>query len=218
MKSRSTLIILASCGDVSGHCRRIQLQRDSGLEGHLGGSELDGHARIERPILMLLPQRRPGHAIDDGIRVRQQVPHSLRRRWDVNALVNVDHDLRSILQPNVRIEEVLPGSINYKGSRLAWVRRNALTHRQSRRVSANPSGALRPAAIAPWGYCGARATRDEQFAAVVHSITFSALIRSDCGILRPSAFAVLPLMNNSNIVGCSTGKSPGFAPLKILST
>jgi len=39
--------------------------------------------------------------------------------------------------------------------------------------------------------------------AVTHSITLSALIRSDCGILRPNAFAVLRLINNSNFVGCS---------------
>ena len=60
--------------------------------------------------------------------------------------------------------------------------------------------------------------RSEKFATFVHSITFSAVIRSDCGILRPNALAVLPLMNNSNFVGCSTGRSPGLAPLKILST
>jgi len=51
-----------------------------------------------------------------------------------------------------------------------------------------------------------------------HSITSSALCRSDGGIVRPRAFAVLRLITNSNFVGCSIGRSPGFAPLKILST
>ena len=37
-------------------------------------------------------------------------------------------------------------------------------------------------------------------------------------IVRPSDFAVLPLMTGSNLVGCSTGRSIGFARLKILST
>ena len=38
------------------------------------------------------------------------------------------------------------------------------------------------------------------------------------GIVRPICFAVFRLMMNSNFVGCSTGKSAGFAPLRILST
>ena len=37
------------------------------------------------------------------------------------------------------------------------------------------------------------------------------------GISTPYAFAVARLMTRSNLVGCWTGKSPGLAPLKILS-
>jgi len=33
-------------------------------------------------------------------------------------------------------------------------------------------------------------------------------------MVTPSAFAVLRLMTSSNLVGCSTGKSPGLAPLQ----
>ena len=51
-----------------------------------------------------------------------------------------------------------------------------------------------------------------------HSITWSARCRIDRGIVRPSAFAVLMLITNSNFVGCSTGRSAGLAPFKILST
>ena|ERR1700730_3557256 len=51
-----------------------------------------------------------------------------------------------------------------------------------------------------------------------HSMTSSARARSEGGIARPSAFAVLRLMTSSNFVGCSTGRSDGFAPLRILST
>ena len=36
--------------------------------------------------------------------------------------------------------------------------------------------------------------------------------------MSPSAFAVFMLMTNSNLVGCSTGRSPGLAPFNILST
>src|SRR5215831_2185996 len=51
-----------------------------------------------------------------------------------------------------------------------------------------------------------------------YSITFSACCRSDGGIVRPSALAVFPLMTRLYFVGCSMGRSAGFAPLSILST
>jgi hypothetical protein len=44
-------------------------------------------------------------------------------------------------------------------------------------------------------------------------MTWSARSSSDWGIVRPSALAVLRLITNSNLVGCSTGRSVGFAPL-----
>ena len=34
----------------------------------------------------------------------------------------------------------------------------------------------------------------------------------DVGMARPSVLAVLRLITNSNLVACSTGKSPGLAP------
>jgi hypothetical protein len=49
-------------------------------------------------------------------------------------------------------------------------------------------------------------------------ITWSARWSSVCGIVRPSALAVLRLITNSQFVGCSTGRSAGLAPFKILST
>ena len=51
-----------------------------------------------------------------------------------------------------------------------------------------------------------------------YSITSSAMASTPGGMSRPSDFAVLRLMTSSNLVGCSTGKSPGLAPLRILST
>ena len=38
------------------------------------------------------------------------------------------------------------------------------------------------------------------------------------GTVSPSALAVTRLTTRSNLVGCSTGMSPAFAPRKILST
>ena len=56
-------------------------------------------------------------------------------------------------------------------------------------------------------------------AAKIHySITSSARASSVGGISSPSALAVIMLMTRSNLVGCSTGMSPGFAPRRILST
>jgi hypothetical protein len=52
----------------------------------------------------------------------------------------------------------------------------------------------------------------------LYSITSSAVASSVCGTVRPSAFAVVRLMMRSNLVGCSTGRSAGLAPRRILST
>ena len=48
--------------------------------------------------------------------------------------------------------------------------------------------------------------------------TSSASIRRCGGIVTPRAFAVFRLITSSNFMGCSTGRSAGLAPLKILST
>src|SRR5712691_3578279 len=53
---------------------------------------------------------------------------------------------------------------------------------------------------------------------LIYSITSSARISRDCGIVIPRALAVLRLMTSSNFVGCSTGRSAGLAPLRMRST
>jgi hypothetical protein len=60
-------------------------------------------------------------------------------------------------------------------------------------------------------------TSDES-SPVHYWIISSARTSTAGGIVRPRALAVLRLMTSSNLVGCSTGKSAGFAPLRILST
>ena len=50
----------------------------------------------------------------------------------------------------------------------------------------------------------------------VYSITSSAVASSEFGTAIPSVFAVLRLMTSSNLVGCTTGKSAGLSPLRIL--
>src|SRR5437764_8509860 len=58
-------------------------------------------------------------------------------------------------------------------------------------------------------------SRPKAGARLPYSITSSARIRNDCGTVRPSAVAVLRLITSSNLVGCWTGRSAGFAPLRI---
>ena len=50
-----------------------------------------------------------------------------------------------------------------------------------------------------------------------HSITSSARSSMDVGSAMPSALAVCRLTMTLNLVVRSTGRSPGFAPLRILS-
>ncbi len=51
-----------------------------------------------------------------------------------------------------------------------------------------------------------------------YSINSSARARNVVGKLRPSTSAVVKLTARSNLVGCSTGMSAGFAPRRTLST
>src|SRR5262245_1897041 len=73
------------------------------------------------------------------------------------------------------------------------------------------SGLLRPCRERPRG-CRAAEQRDEL--ATFHSITSSARDRNDSGIVSPRALAVVRLITRSNLVGCSTGISPGFLPCR----
>ncbi len=66
--------------------------------------------------------------------------------------------------------------------------------------------------------CRSRCAAEQRYErAPFHSITSSARTSSVGGIVRPRVFAVFALMTSSNLVGCSTGRSPGCSPLKILS-
>src|SRR6516165_2566941 len=53
---------------------------------------------------------------------------------------------------------------------------------------------------------------------LAYSITSSAVTSSADGTVTPSVFAHLRLSASTNLVGCSTGRSAGFLPFRILST
>ena len=61
-----------------------------------------------------------------------------------------------------------------------------------------------------------RAAEQRDELAPLHSITSSARASSEGGTSRPSALAVLRLMNSSTFVDCWTGRSAGFSPLRTL--
>src|SRR5262245_23519840 len=62
---------------------------------------------------------------------------------------------------------------------------------------------------------GRRTADERDELAPPHSITSSAATSSLSGTVRPKAFAVLRLIASSNVVGCRTGNSGGFAPLRM---
>src|SRR5262249_39661415 len=63
--------------------------------------------------------------------------------------------------------------------------------------------------------CRRTAEQRDECAAPDHSITSSASNCNELGTSMPSALAVCRLMTNSNLVDCTTGRSAGFAPLRI---
>src|SRR5262249_59128188 len=63
------------------------------------------------------------------------------------------------------------------------------------------------------GEGGAEAATGVEFLWSAHSMSGSACSSTEDGIVRPRALAVLRLITSANLVGCSTGRSAGFAPL-----
>ena len=64
----------------------------------------------------------------------------------------------------------------------------------------------------------AKSRREQSQQRASYSITRSARASTVSGIVMPSAFAVRRLIDNSTCVGCWTGRSKGFAPVKIFFT
>jgi hypothetical protein len=66
--------------------------------------------------------------------------------------------------------------------------------------------------------CRRRLSRRVPAGTMAYWITSVAWKRSVGGMVRPRAWAVLRLITSSNVMGCSTGRSAGLAPRKILWT
>ena len=63
-----------------------------------------------------------------------------------------------------------------------------------------------------------QARQEQVVRGILYSMMSSARASRVGEMLRPRALAVLRLIASSNLVGCWTGRSPGLAPFKILST
>src|SRR5262249_31060133 len=63
-----------------------------------------------------------------------------------------------------------------------------------------------------------RAADESYERATFHSITSSARPMRGSGNVTPSVFAVFRLTTNSTFVDCTTGRSAGFAPLRMRPT
>src|SRR5262249_15468834 len=110
---------------------------------------------------------------------------------------------RQVLALNkARLLEALP-----KSAQKLFVLRYGSEHSDHRH-----RGLLRARRERPRRRCAAD-ERDE--IAPVHSITSSASNCIALGIAIPSAVAVPRLITSSNLVGCSTGRSPATSPLRI---
>src|SRR5262249_51347550 len=105
--------------------------------------------------------------------------------------------------------------LSFNPSELAHAAAEAVDVRMRRDGEPADAGAprlLRARGAGPTG--GERADKGDKFAPL-HSIASSARASSAGGTSIPSALAVLRLMLRIYLVGCSTGRSAGEAPLRI---
>jgi hypothetical protein len=129
--------------------------------------------------------------------------------------LEVEHEFRTLSANSLRSSWLAVISLYILGiSRSAA---SAVTVSMSRCKSSGNSDNAVGAGFFPSPHCRpCRVQRHE--IAMPHSITSSAMASILSGIWSSSAWAVLRLTTKSNLIGCSIGKSPGFAPFRILST
>jgi hypothetical protein len=99
-----------------------------------------------------------------------------------------------------------------------WVIRVAPTGSKLRRMSAMPLMAtkcVRRNEPTRCANCCREQVHNMRMLPTTYSITSSASNCRELGNSRPSALAVCMLMTNSHLVDCKTGRSAGFAPLRI---
>src|SRR5262245_56308312 len=151
-------------------------------------------------------RRRSGERRNDGYPTTNQIGRQ-RRQLIVAAL-----------RPAIFYRQIL--ALDIAGFLQALTESTQAVFVQVRRIAAQKSDhghhrLLRTRCERPRCRCAAE-KRDEL--APHHSITSSASASGFSGMVTPSALAIVRLMTKSNLVGCSIGRSDGFAPRMILST
>src|SRR5262245_40700159 len=96
-----------------------------------------------------------------------------------------------------------------------YVRSGLARRRAGKKADHRHRGLLRRRRARPYE---PRGTKQRDELAPLHSITSSASASSLSGTVSPSILAVEALMTSSNLLACSTGKSAGFAPLRMRPT
>src|ERR1700722_15988166 len=113
----------------------------------------------------------------------------------------------AVLQPRYQATPILQQSVG--GDRSGGLHFSSLLGAKPTSVETPKMTFLTPSVIPPPSIAALR--KD-------YSITSSASACILSGTVRPRALAVFRFTMRSNLVGCSTGISPGFVPRKILST
>ena len=170
-----------------------------------------------------------GAWVDEDTPVRPISPRSLRRAEAENAWLDFGRRtgkavhifrLAGIYGPGrSAIDNLRTGSarrIDKRHARGTWRRLRQHRARHQAAAKRHQAAAKRHQAAAKRHQAAAK--RHPQAATGVHSITSLARSLRLYGMVKPSALAVFRLMSSSNLVGCSIGRSDGFAPLSILST
>src|SRR6202171_1705061 len=211
-------------------CKERHRRGLDAIEDQLQQQRRHGRAlRVMQPIGVAQPLRRTGgrrepavaiaidHVFDDGARLRQRQRsigddrrfpermHGTKRWWRQHglriALVAPDLVLQAELfeQPQhalrARVIQVVDDDHENAYSQSAMLSRHDLLW-----LREGPNR---------YGEHTDRSADDER-PPIHHRITSSAPQLRDYGMVRSSAFAVLRLMTRSNLIGCSTGKSPAL--------
>src|SRR6516162_1211005 len=197
--SRERQFEMGEAGDISVRTRQACHDAKVDWIGHLHKYDRDGRCRLSR-----LDRRHRPFRHDEVRRFADELgcigPDVLRIAC---APDNVDPDI-AVLRPTQ-----LPQALAKRFDAGARIGGALAPHEQA--DFPHPLGLLRARPERPRGR--AAEERDERTAS--HSITSSAVASSACGTLRPSILAVGTLMTSSNFVDCTTGKSAGFAPLRM---
>ncbi len=127
------------------------------------------------------------------------------RHWHDRLLPNYDAAVAEVGEVKTRLWLAYLGGVRSRSS----ATRSACTRRWRQSAGAGRPACHRRGPISiPEGASSIRS----------YSITSLARSKNNSGMVNPSAFAVVLLTTRSNLSGCSTGMSAGFAPRRILST